>query len=84
MKKAVGEVFEDDDTITIIKEESFRAGKAKNIKNELEEEIRLVILNTKKREPVLLPVGRKQAISLSFWNFSNKMELYRYLIVSTS
>ena len=77
MKKAVGEVFEDDDTLTIIKEESFRAGKAKNIKNELQDEIRLVILNNKKSEPVLLPVGRKQAISFSFWNFSNKMEIYR-------
>ena len=45
--------------------------------NELKDEIRLVILNNKKSEPVLLPVGRKQAISFSFWNFSNKMEIYR-------
>ena len=75
----VGDVFEAEDTITIIKTDTHRkgSGKAKNIKNQLEEEIRLVILNTKKNEPIFLPLGEKKAISFGFWNFSNKMEIYK-------
>ena len=75
----VGDVFEAEDSITIIKTDTHRkgSGKAKNIKNQLEEEIRLVILNTKKNEPIFLPLGEKKAISFGFWNFSNKMEIYK-------
>ena len=75
----VGDVFEAEDTITIIKTDTHRkgSGKAKNIKNLLEEEIRLVILNTKKNEPIFLPLGEQKAISFGFWNFSNKMEIYK-------
>ena len=75
-QEIVGDVFEDEDTVTIIKDESSRAGKAKNIKNQIEEEIRLVILNTRKDEPVFVPVGRTKAISFSS-TFSNKVEIYR-------
>ena len=74
----MSEVFEEEDSVTIIKEEGSRAGKSKNIKNHLGEEIRIVIQNIKRieREPVFLPLGRTQAASFSFWNFSNKMEIY--------
>ena len=74
----MGEVFEEEDSVIIIKEEGSRSGKSKNIKNHLEEEIRIVIQNMRssKREPVPLPVGGTQAFSFSFLNFSNKMEIY--------
>ena len=74
----MGEVFEEEDSVIIIKEEGSRSGKSKNIKNALKEEIRIVIQNMRssKREPVPLPVGRTQAFSFSFLNFSNKMEIY--------
>ena len=77
LDETVGDVFEDDDTVTVIIEDSTREAKQKNIKNNMEEEVRLVILNSKKDEPVFLPVGDKRAVSFCFWNFSNKMELYR-------
>lgn len=72
----MGEVFDAEDTVSVIKEEGPRAGRSKNIKNNLDTEIRLVILSTKKSKPVFLPVGSTQAVSFSFWNFSNKIELY--------
>ena len=72
----MGNVFEAEDSVTIINEERSRAAKSKNIKNQLGEEIRLVILNNKRSEPVFLPVGSTRAASFSFRNFSNKMELY--------
>ena len=77
LDETVGDVFEDDDTVTVFVAESTRAAKAKNIKNKTNEEVRLVILNSRKNEPVFLPVGDKQAVGFCFWNFSNKMELYR-------
>ncbi len=77
LDETVGDVFEDDDTVTVIIEDSTREAKQKNIKNNMDEEVRLVILNSKKNEPVFLPVGDKRAVGFSFWNFSNKMELYR-------
>ena len=43
----------------------------------MDEEVRLVILNPRKNEPVFLPIGDKQAVGFCFWNLSNKMELYR-------
>ena len=74
----MGDVFEEDDTVTIIKDESSRAAKTKNLKNHTEEEIRLVILNPMKNEPVLLPVRGTKTIGVSSLNFSNKIELYRF------
>ena len=75
-QEIVGDVFEDEDTVTIIKDESSRAGKAKNIKNQIGEEFRLVILNIGKDEVVFVPVDRTKAISFSS-SFSNKVEIYR-------
>ena len=72
----MGDVFESEDSITIINEERSRAAKSKNIKNQLGEEIRLVILNSKRNEPLPLPVESTRAANFSFRNFSNKMELY--------
>ena len=77
LDETVGDVFEDDDTVTVMKDDETREAKGKNIKNNMDEEVRLVILNSKKDEPVFLPVGDKRAVGFSFWNFSNKMELYR-------
>ena len=77
LDETVGDVFEDDDTVTVFVAESTRAAKAKNIKNKMNEEVRLVILNSRKNEPVFLPVGEKQAAVFSFWNFYNELELYR-------
>lgn len=74
----MGDVFEAEDSVTIINEERSRSVKSKNIKNKLGEEVRLVILNIRRSEHVFLPVGRTQAASFSFSNFSNKMELYKY------
>ena len=76
LKDIVGEVFDAEDSVSVIKEEGPRAGRSKNIKNNLDTEIRLVILSTKKSKPVFLPVGSTQAVSFSSWNFSNKIELY--------
>ena len=77
LDETVGDVFEDDDTVTVIIDDCTRDEKLKNIKNNMDEEVRLVILNSRKNEPVFLPVGDKQAVGFCFWNFSNKMELYR-------
>ena len=75
--ETVGDVFDDDDTVTVIIDDCTRDEKLKNIKNNMDEEVRLVILNSRKNEPVFLPVGEKRAVGFCFWNFSNKMELYR-------
>ena len=77
LDETVGDVFEDDDTVTVIKNDETREAKEKNIKNNTDGEVRLVILNSRKNEPVFLPVGEKRAVGFCFWNFSNKMELYR-------
>ena len=77
LDETVGDVFEDDDTVTVFVAESTRAAKAKNIKNKTNEEVRLVILNSRKNEPVFLPVGEKRAVGFCFWNFRDEMELYR-------
>ena len=75
--ETVGDVFEDDDSLTVITDDETREAKEKNIKNNTAGEVRLVILNSRKNEPLFLPVGEKRAVSFCFWNFSNKMELYR-------
>ena len=72
----MGDVFEEDDTVTIMLPPS-RAAKAKNIKNDTKEQIRLVILNPLKNEPVFLPLEGEKAIGTSTLNFFNKIELYR-------
>ena len=77
LDEIVGDVFEDDDTVTVTKDDETRDAQDKNIKNNMDEEVRLVILNSRKNEPVFLPVGEKRAVGFCFWNFSNKMELYR-------
>ena len=77
LDETVGDVFEDDDTVTVIIEDCTRDEKQKNIENNMDEEVRLVILNSRKNEPVFLPVGEKQAAVFSFWNFYNELELYR-------
>ena len=77
LTETVGDVFEDDDTVTVIIDDCTREAKQKNIKNNTDEEVRLVILNSRKNEPVFLPVGEKQAAVFSFWNFYNELELYR-------
>ena len=77
LDEKVGDVFEDDDNVTVIKDDKTREDKGKNIQNNTDEEVRLVILNSRKNEPVFLPVGEKQAAVFSFWNFSNMLELYR-------
>ena len=77
LDETVGDVFEDDDTVTVIRDDETREAKEKNIKNNMEEEVRMVILNSRKNEPVFLPLGDKRAVGFCFWNFSNKMELYR-------
>ena len=77
MDEKVGDVFEDDDNVTVVKDDTTREAKEKNIQNKMDEEVRLVILNSRKNEPLFLPVGEKQAVGFCFWNFSNKMELYR-------
>ena len=77
LDETVGDVFEDDDTVTVIKDGETRDAQDKNIKNKFDEEVRLVILNLRKDEPLLLPVGDNQAVGWCFWNFSNEMELYR-------
>ena len=66
----------EEEGVGIIKEEGSRAGRSKNIKNNLETEIRLVVLSMRKKKPVLLPVGSTQAVSFCVWNFSNKIEIY--------
>ena len=77
MNEIVGDVFEADDTITIIRSKGHRKVKANNIKNLLEEEVRFVILNTLKYEPIFVPLGGTHSVNFGFWNFSNKMEIYR-------
>ena len=77
LDETVGDVFDDDDTVTVIIDDCTRDEKLKNIKNNTDGEVRLVILNLKKNEPVFLPVGEKRAVGFCFWNFSNKMEIYR-------
>ena len=78
LDEKVGDVFEDDDNVTVLKDEEMgRGNKGKNIQNNTDEEVRMVILNSRKNEPVFLPVGEKRAVGFCFWNFSNKMELYR-------
>ena len=72
----MGEVFDAEDSVSVIKEEGPRAGRSKNIKNNLETEIRLVVLSMRKKKPVLLPVRSTQAVSFCVWNFSNKIEIY--------
>ena len=72
----MGEVFEAQDSISIIKKEGSRTGKSKAIKNNLDNEIRLVILSEQKGKPVLVPVGSTQSFPFSFWHFSNKIEIY--------
>ena len=77
LDEKVGDVFEDDDNVTVVKDDTTREAKEKNIQNKMDEEVRMVILNSRKNEPLFLPVGEKQAVGFCFWNFSNKMELYR-------
>ena len=77
MNEIVGDVFEADDTITIIRSKGHRKVKANNIKNLLEEEVRFVILNTLKYEPIFVPLGGTHSVNFGFWNISNKMEIYR-------
>ena len=77
MNEIVGDVFEADDTITIIRSKGHRKVKANNIKNLLEEEVRFVILNTLKYEPIFVPLGGTHSVNFGFCNFSNKMEIYR-------
>ena len=76
MNEIVGDVFEAEDTITI-RSEGQRKVKASNIKNDLKEEVRFVILNTRKNEPIFVPLGGTHSVNFGFWNFSNKMEIYR-------
>ena len=77
MDETVGDVFEDDDNVTVIRDDETRKATEKNIKNNFDKEVRLVVLNLRKNEPLLLPVGDKRAVGWCFWNFSNHMELYR-------
>ena len=77
LEEIVGDVFVDDDTVTVIRDDETRKATEKNIKNKFDEEVRLVVLNLRKNEPLLLPVGDKRAVGFCFWNFSNNMELYR-------
>ena len=87
----MGEVFDAEDSITIIKkhrESGWGAGRGAgwgagrgagepvNIKNQLNSDIRLIVLNTDNREPVFLPVGSKKAVNFDFLNISKKMEIY--------
>ena len=78
LNEIVGDIFEAEDTITIIRSEGHRKVKGSNIKNLLKEEVRFVILNTLKNEPIFVPLGAEKAVNFGFWNFSNKMEIYRY------
>ena len=80
IQREVGEVFDEEDSVSIIKEEGSRAGRAKNIKNNLNTEIRLVVHSTRKSKPVFLPVGSTKAVSFCVCNFSNKIEIYTILL----
>ena len=73
------EVFESGDTVTIFKEEEGvkRSGKGLNMRNNSTEEIRVVILNLLKEEPIFIPGGLVKTVRFGLSNLSNKLEIYR-------
>ena len=77
-EETVGEVFEEDDTVTVFKEDGEengpRIGEGKNLRNDSTEEIRLVIPSLRKKEPIFVPGGLAKTVRIG--RFSNKLEIY--------
>ena len=75
----VGAVFEADDTVTLVKEEAGGEERKaeRNITNESDDEIILVLLNSKKSGPVFVPGGAVKNIRLGRSLWSDNLELYR-------
>ena len=74
----MGEVFEENDTVSVFKEEEEEDGPriddGKNIRNDSTVEIRMVLPSWRKQEPIFVPGGLVKTVRIG--RFYNKLEIY--------
>ena len=78
----IGEYFEDDDTVNVfcVDKDGTRAAR-RNITNESRDEIILVVPSFLTKKPIFVPGGQMKSIRFGLSNWSNKLELYRYITI---